>query len=174
MGDQVESGTLLYVRTHGAPAGIAGAVRQAMAEIDPTVPLAEVVTLDQEVETSLWQERLVAVLSAFFGGAAVLLAGIGLYGSLAYSVEQRRREVRHPRGGGSAVPAHRRGGVRTDRDCRGAGSGGGSGGIGAAAAADRQAAVRGAAFDPLTLALAVGFVCLCAAAAARSTGAPAV
>ena len=86
-------GTLLYVRTHGAPAGIAGRLREAVAAIDPAVPVRDVLTLDGEVETSLWQERLVAILSAFFGGAAALLAAIGLYGSLAGSLEQRRREI---------------------------------------------------------------------------------
>jgi predicted permease len=86
-------GSLLYVRTRGAPAEIGGALRQTLAAIDPAVPLREMVTLDREVETSLWQERLVAILSAFFGGAAALLAAIGLYGSLASSVVQRRREI---------------------------------------------------------------------------------
>ncbi len=64
-----------------------------MAAVDPSAPVREMVTLDQEVQTSLWQERLVAILSAFFGSAAALLAGLGLYGSLASSVEQRRREI---------------------------------------------------------------------------------
>ena len=166
LGDDIASGALLYVRTHGAPAGIAGAVRQAMTGIDPTVPLAEVVTLDQEVETSLWQERLVAILSAFFGGAAVLLAGIGLYGSLAYSVEQRRREI------GIRVAV----GARF-RHIVGAVCGpvalavafGVALGLGASAlllgvTAKLLFGVRP--FDPTTLALAVAFVCLCAAAAA--------
>jgi len=94
---KVHGGSLLYVRARGAPemapSGLAGALRQTLAALDPSVPLREILTLDREVETSLWQERLVAILSAFFGGAAALLAAIGLYGSLAYSVEQRRREI---------------------------------------------------------------------------------
>ena len=93
LGENDLAGSLLYVRTHGAPAAMTNALRQAAAEIDPSVPLRDLLTLDREVEISLWQERLVAILSAFFGGAAALLAAIGLYGSLACSVEQRRREI---------------------------------------------------------------------------------
>jgi ABC-type antimicrobial peptide transport system permease subunit len=84
---------LLYVRTYGAPSAIAASVRQTLAALDPGVPLLEVLTLDEEVRTSLWQERLVALLSAFFGIAAVMLAAIGLYGALAWSVTRRRREL---------------------------------------------------------------------------------
>jgi ABC-type antimicrobial peptide transport system permease subunit len=84
---------VLYVRTFGPPAAIAGAVRQTLRDLDPGVPLTEVATLDSEVRTSLWQERLVAILSAFFGAASVALAAIGLYGALALSVAQRRREL---------------------------------------------------------------------------------
>ena len=166
MGETVRSGTLLYVRTHGAPAGLANAVRRALAAIDPTVPLAEVVTLDQEVETSLWQERLVAVLSAFFGCAALLLAGIGLYGSLAYSVEQRRREI------GIRVAVGARFRHIAQAVCGPVAVAVGLGvalGLAASAVLLRLTGklLFGVhPFDPLTLALAVAFVCLCAAAAA--------
>jgi predicted permease len=84
---------LLYIRTYGAPAGIAASVRQTLGSLDAGVPLLEVLTLDEEVRTSLWQERLVALLSAFFGIASVMLAAIGLYGALAWSVTRRRREL---------------------------------------------------------------------------------
>ena len=53
----------------------------------------DVLTLDSEIRSSLWQERLVAVLWAFFGITSLELAAIGLYGSLAFSVAQRRREL---------------------------------------------------------------------------------
>jgi predicted permease len=84
---------VLYVRTHGAPAALAGAVRDTLRAVDPAVPLVEAHTLDEEIRASLWQERLVAILSAFFGITAVLLAAIGLYGALSLSVAQRRREL---------------------------------------------------------------------------------
>jgi ABC-type antimicrobial peptide transport system permease subunit len=50
-------------------------------------------TLHEEVETSLWQERLLAALSSIFGAIAVLLASIGLYGALDYAVRSRTREI---------------------------------------------------------------------------------
>jgi predicted permease len=84
---------ILYVRTFGAPAAIANSVRETLRAIDASVPLTEVWTLDAEVRSSLWQERLVAILSGFFGVAAVLLAALGLYGALSLSVAQRRREL---------------------------------------------------------------------------------
>jgi predicted permease len=84
---------VLYVRTHGGPGAIAEAVRKAATDVDPGVPLTEAVTLDSEIRTSLWQERLVAILSAFFGIASLSLAAIGVYGALAISVAGRRREL---------------------------------------------------------------------------------
>lgn len=84
---------VLYVRTHGDPSQMIGTVRNTLRGLDARVPLMEVFTLEQEVQNSLWQERLVALLSGFFGMVALVLAGIGLYGSLAYSVAQRSREL---------------------------------------------------------------------------------
>jgi predicted permease len=84
---------ILYVRTHGSPASVTSAVRRTAAAIGPGVPLVESFTLDQEVRDSLWQERLVAILAAFFGAASVLLAAIGLFSALARSVARRTREL---------------------------------------------------------------------------------
>lgn len=85
--------TYMYVRTSGDPARIVNAVRGAIRRLDPRIPLIEVLTLEQEVQTSLWQERVVTVLSAFFGIVALLLSAIGLYGTLSYSVARRSREL---------------------------------------------------------------------------------
>jgi predicted permease len=84
---------VLYARTHGAPSSAFGRIREAVLGLDPLVPVVEAQTLDREVRDTLWQERLVAILSAFFGIASVLLVAVGLYGALSRSVTQRSREL---------------------------------------------------------------------------------
>jgi hypothetical protein len=84
---------IMYVRTYGSPGSVTSEVRRAAAAVGPGVPLVESFTLDQEVQDSLWQERLVAILAAFFGATSVLLAAIGLYSALARSVARRTREL---------------------------------------------------------------------------------
>lgn len=84
---------LLYVRTYGDPHSVIGETRAVLANIAPLVPLLEVDTLEEEVQNSLWQERLLALFCAFFGAVALLLTGTGLYALLAYSVARRQREL---------------------------------------------------------------------------------
>ena len=84
---------VLYVRTYGNPSSAIHAVRSAIRSLDPTVPVMEIATLEQEVQNSLWQERLIALLFSFFCITSLLLAGIGIYGTLAYSVARRTREL---------------------------------------------------------------------------------
>jgi len=91
--DGFESGFILYVRARQRPAAIIGPVREVLRSLDPELPFIEVGTLREEVEASLWQERVLAVLSAIFGGIATLLASIGLYGALDYAVKSRTREI---------------------------------------------------------------------------------
>lgn len=92
-GQSYTDARLLYVRTHGSPAPLVSAVREVLARLDPGVPLVELFTIEHEIQTSLWQERLVALLAAFFGAVSIVLAGIGLYGSLTYTVAQRVHEL---------------------------------------------------------------------------------
>ncbi len=66
---------LMYVRT-GDPATIVNEVGNALHKADPNIPLVEVRTLEQELQSSLWQERLVALLSGFFGFVALTLSSI--------------------------------------------------------------------------------------------------
>jgi predicted permease len=74
------------------PAAILGPLRQAVESLGREY-VSRVRTVDQEVDRSLIQERVTALLSAFFGGLALLLAAIGLYGLMAYSVARRSREI---------------------------------------------------------------------------------
>jgi predicted permease len=82
----------LYVRTLGPPESIIAAVRNTLAQLDPRLPFSEIVTMQQQVSESLWQERLLAVLAAIFSIVSILMAATGLYGLLAYDASQRTRE----------------------------------------------------------------------------------
>lgn len=84
---------ILHVRTHGDPRGIIQPMRRLLQSIDPTVPFYQVATLSEEVDRSLWQERLLTALASCFGIFAMTLSAIGLYGILAYFVTGRRREI---------------------------------------------------------------------------------
>lgn len=84
---------ILHVRTSQSPESMIAPVRQVLRSLDPELPFLEVRTLREEVEASLWQERLLAALSMIFGGIAVLVASLGLYGALDYAVKSRTREI---------------------------------------------------------------------------------
>jgi putative ABC transport system permease protein len=81
------------VRTAGDPAAAAPSARAAVASIDPGLPLANVRPMLEVVSAAGAQPRFTTVVMSSFAGAAFLLAGLGLYGILAYSVEQRIREM---------------------------------------------------------------------------------
>lgn len=81
------------VRTSGDPAAFTPAIRQAVREVEPNLPMARVTTQVAVAEGSLAIERLFARLLSLFGLVALTLAGIGLYGVMAYSVTQRTKEI---------------------------------------------------------------------------------
>ncbi len=83
----------IELRTAGNPEALWPAVRRAVAEFAPDLPLLDPTTQRQELEDTLSQERLFARLSAFFGGLAVFLVATGLYGTLAYKVARRTPEI---------------------------------------------------------------------------------
>jgi ABC-type antimicrobial peptide transport system permease subunit len=71
----------------------AAEVRQAIHLLDSRLPIINVTTLREQVDSSLYQERMITNLCSFFGLLALLLASIGLYGTIAYSVMRRTNEI---------------------------------------------------------------------------------
>jgi ABC-type antimicrobial peptide transport system permease subunit len=84
---------VLVVRTSGDPASYVTALRQILREQDPTLALDSVMTMEDRVSTSLERPRTYAVLVGAFAAFAVLIAAVGLFGVLAYTVAQRSREI---------------------------------------------------------------------------------
>jgi predicted permease len=91
--DGFEYSFILHVRTGQRPEAMIAPVREVLRSLDAELPFIEVRTLREEVEASLWQERLLAALTTIFGAIAALLASIGLYGALDYAVKSRTREI---------------------------------------------------------------------------------
>jgi putative ABC transport system permease protein len=86
------SNTTLTVRTAIDPKVMAAQLRQEIRAIDPALPVVSVNTMREQVDRSLGQERVAAVLASAFGTLAAGLACLGLYGVMAYSVSRRTRE----------------------------------------------------------------------------------
>jgi predicted permease len=83
----------LAVRTTGNPTFLAPQIRQLVQNLGPDIAITNVTTLSAQEEQTLLRERLVSIISSFFGVLALLVASIGLYGLMSYSVRQRTKEI---------------------------------------------------------------------------------
>jgi predicted permease len=93
MENDFAGGAVMYVRTTNQPDAAFGAIRQVARQLDTTIPIYNLRTLDHQIDQSLLNDRLIATLSTAFGVLATLLAVIGLYGVMAYTVARRTREI---------------------------------------------------------------------------------
>jgi predicted permease len=86
-------GMTAYLRTASAPEQMFSTIRQLLNRLDPNLPVYSMRTLQEQMQNSLSTERLVASLTSAFGLVASILAGIGIYGVIGYSVSRRTREI---------------------------------------------------------------------------------
>jgi predicted permease len=81
------------VKTSGKPEAAASIVRPALAKVDSALPIIQPATMEQFIDQSLGQRRLTMMLLGVFAGIALVLAMVGIYGAVAYTVEQRTGEI---------------------------------------------------------------------------------
>jgi len=93
LAQQHETGVTLYVRAAVQPGTLVALVRREIQALEPNLPVPNIQTMSETVAQSLYAPRMGAMLLTVFGGLALLLASLGVYGVLAFSIARRTREI---------------------------------------------------------------------------------
>ena len=93
VGSDVSRSLSYYVRTQTPPATIIATIRRTVASVDPLLAIDDLRTMDDQINQDMENERMIAFLAIAFGVLATLLAGVGLYGVMAYTTAQRTKEI---------------------------------------------------------------------------------
>lgn len=92
-GSDVSRALYFYVRTHLPPETMFASIRRVVADVDPLLAIDDLRTMDKQIDENLANERLIELLAITFGLLATVLAGVGLYGVVAYTTGQRTKEI---------------------------------------------------------------------------------